>query len=360
MITVLITVLTFVGLLFVLVLAHEWGHFFTARRFGVRVDEFGFGFPPRLAKLWHRRGTDFTLNTIPLGGFVRLKGEDGSDAADSDSFAHQKAWKRLIILFAGVAMNFLLGFFIFFGVYAYGVDTVVSKNDSAVVTNARAIIGGVVKGSPAERAALQPGDEIISVNGVNIFNADQVRAGIRAAEGREVTLKIKRAGAEQEVRATPALLSVGVVALGIEVYDYGHVQFAVLPAARLAASDTYETSLLIFKTIGGIIKTFLSHGRLEEGVSGPVGIAVVTGQVARAGFVPFLQLVALMSINLGVLNALPFPALDGGRALFVVLEKILRKKVRMEIERSAHIIGFALLMALVVAVTYRDIVGLLR
>src|SRR3989338_11032892 len=146
----LVSVLSFVAVLFVLVLVHEWGHFFAARRFGVRVYEFGFGFPPRI-KAWMRHGTEYTANWIPLGGFVRLKGEDGSDANDIDSFAHKKAWQRLVILLAGVAMNFILGYFIYVGLFTNGVEMpVIGAQQGAVIENRRVLIGDVLKGSPAE------------------------------------------------------------------------------------------------------------------------------------------------------------------------------------------------------------------
>lgn len=360
----LFSVLVFLIILLVLVLAHEWGHYITARLFGVRVNEFGFGFPPRILKLWHRHGTDFTLNLVPLGGFVRLKGEDGSEAADADSFAHKTAWRRLIILFAGVAMNFVLGYFILVFIYGHGAEMAVPKNDpQAIVANQRLMIDGVLAGSPAAVAGVLAGDVIVGVDDaagkkVGAIEAEAVRDFIVSHRGQPLTLNLRRGNDNLQKIVTPTELKPGVIGLGVQLFEVGTVRYRGAAIFGRAGKDTAEITTLIFKTLGTVIKKLVRHGELEQGVTGPVGIAVVTGSVARLGLIPLLQLVAMLSINLGLLNALPFPALDGGRALFVLLEKVMRKKVRMEIERAAHLIGLALLLALIVAVTYRDIVGL--
>lgn len=359
--SLLFTIGSFVLVLFVLVMVHEWGHFFMARRFGVRVYEFGFGFPPKIAKLFHKNGTDFTANWIPLGGFVRLKGEDGTDAGDTDSFASKKIWQRLVILLAGVVMNFILGYVIFVGLFAYGLDMpTTAAEQGANVSNQRIAIGTVVSGSPAERAGVKGGDEIVAIDGKAVTQAEQVSALVKEKAGREITFLVKREGAEQSFAITPVELKPGAVAVGIQVLDVAFVRYPFVQALGKARRETLEISTLIFKTLGTIVGNLVRNGELQEGVSGPVGIAVVTGQVARAGWSPLLQLMAMLSINLGILNVLPIPSLDGGRALFVILEKVIRRKMRGEIEQYSHVIGFALLMALVIAVTYRDIVGLLK
>lgn len=355
------TVVSFVLVLFVLVIVHEWGHFFMARRFGVRVYEFGFGFPPKIAKLFHKNGTDYTANWIPLGGFVRLKGEDGSDAHDADSFASKAAWKRLIILVAGVFMNFVLGYVIFVGLFAHGLDmSRIDAGPRAIVTNERVVVGGVIAGSPAARNGLLPGDVIVGIGNNNGFTAEQIHDFIVAHSNEEISLEYQRGGRLDSFVARPAEIAPGVVGLGVNMFDAAHVRYSFPYVFIKAGHETGEISTLIFKTLGTIVGKLVRHGQLQEGVSGPVGIAVVTGQVARAGWVPLLQLMAMLSINLGILNVLPIPSLDGGRALFVILEKVIRRKLRGEIERYAHVIGFALLMALVLVVTYRDILGLIK
>lgn len=351
----------FVLVLFVLVIAHEWGHFFVARRFGVRVYEFGFGFPPKIAKMFHKNGTDYTLNWIPLGGFVRLKGEDGSEAGDSDSFAHKKIWQRLMILLAGVVMNFALGYVIFLGLFLMGIDMPVVQQDAgAIVSEKRLVVGGIMKSSPAEVAGIVAGDEIVKIESENLPSAERVKEIISGSNGKSVAIDIARQGTSKHLTVTPAEIQPGLTGIGINMVDVASVRYPFTIAVAKAGTETKDVSLLIFRTLGTIVSKLVRHGELQEGVSGPVGIAVVTGKVAHSGIGPLLQLMAMLSINLGVLNVLPIPSLDGGRALFVVLEKIVRKKMRAEIEQYAHMIGFGLLMLLVIAVTYRDVVALIK
>ena len=351
----------FVLVLFVLVIAHEWGHFFVARKFGVRVYEFGFGFPPKIAKMFHKNGTDYTLNWIPLGGFVRLKGEDGSEADDTDSFAHKKIWQRLMILLAGVVMNFALGYVIFLGLFLTGIDMPVGQQDAgAIVSEKRLVVGGIMKGGPAEIAGLSAGDEIVKIGSDDLPSAERVKNIVSGSFGKSVALDITRQGVVKNIVVTPAEIQPGLTGIGINMVDVATVRYPFTRAVVKAGAETKDVSLLIFRTLGTIFSKLIRHGELQEGVSGPVGIAVVTGKVAQSGFGPLLQLMAMLSINLGVLNVLPIPSLDGGRALFVVLEKIIRKKMRADIEQYAHLIGFVSLMLLVIIVTYRDIVALIK
>lgn len=361
LIEIIVSIISFVGVLFVLVLVHEWGHYIAARKNGVRVYEFGFGFPPRIAKLWHRHGTDFTVNWIPLGGFVKLKGEDGADAHDPDSFAHKTAVQRLVILFAGVFMNFVLGFLIYVGLFLYGVQMPISDvHPGARIEHERVVVGGVLQNSPAERAGVRAGDEIVSIDGVEIVRDAEVPAIVSQRSGQLLPVTVSREGALVSLSVVPEEIQSGVVGIGVRVVTVGEVSYGFGRAITAAASEVAYVSTMIFKTLGQLITTLVTSGQLQQGISGPVGIAVVTGKVAQSGLVPLFQLMAMLSINLGVLNALPFPALDGGRALFVVLEKVVRKKVRAHIEQFAHVTGFALLMLLILAVTYRDIIELIK
>ena len=359
--SILFSVSVFILVLFVLVIAHEWGHFFMARKFGVRVYEFGFGFPPKIAKIFHKNGTDYTANWIPLGGFVRLKGEDGSDAHDSDSFAHKKMWQRLVILLAGVAMNFVLGYVIFLGLFMTGIDMPAGFQDSdAVVSGKRLVVGGILKEGPAERAGFMAGDEIVKIQSDTFPSAERVKEVVSANKGKTVEVGVVRQNEKINLTVTPEEIQNGLIGIGVNMVDVVSVSYPFSSAVVKAGAETKDVSLLIFRTLGEIFSKLIRHGELQEGVSGPVGIAVVTGKVAQSGFGPLLQLMAMLSINLGVLNVLPIPSLDGGRALFVIFEKVLRKKLRAEIEQYAHMIGFGLLMLLVVAVTYRDIAALIK
>lgn len=359
----IITILIFVGVLFVLVLAHEWGHFFAARRFGVKVHEFGFGFPPKIfGRVSKKSGTEYTANWIPLGGFVRLKGEDGANREDKDSFAHKPIWARLIILVAGVAMNFVVGYALFVGVYMYGVEQPsMLAGAGAQIQNERPVILEVVKESPAARAGLMPRDELVAVAGMPVAHAQQVYDYLKSHPQSEIIFQVRRGGGEiKNFSATQADLGGGVRGIGVRMTDLSFQKYSVESAAQLAARDTWYTSTMIFKALGSLIKTLFNTGTIEQGVSGPVGIAVITGEVARTGVSPLLQLMAILSINLGVLNLMPFPALDGGRALFVVLQQFFGKRLKNSVEQAAHLIGFALLMVFVLFVTIRDVVHLIQ
>ena len=358
----LITALIFIGVLFVLVIAHEWGHFFSARRFGVKVHEFGFGFPP---KIWGRKskksGTEYTFNWIPLGGFVRLKGEDGADKNDTDSFGHKPMWQRLIILFAGVAMNFVVGYLLFVGVYMYGVELPTQLAEpGAQISNERPLIAEVLKDSPAGHAGFKPGDELISVGGTRVAHTQEAYDYLKAHPKGAIAFEVRRAETVVPLSAEAIDLPEGVHGIGVRMTDVSLQKYSVGGALRIAAKDTWYTSGMIFKALGTLVKTLFNTGTIEQGVSGPVGIAIITGEVARTGLSPLLQLMAVLSINLGVLNMMPFPALDGGRALFVVLQQLFGKRLKTEVEQVAHLVGFGLLMALVIVVTVRDLFHLVK
>ncbi len=358
--TFLISLFAFVGVLLVLVLAHEWGHYIVARWCGVRVDEFGFGFPPRIKKLWHRAGTDFTLNWIPLGGFVRLKGEDGHQREDSDSFAHKPAWQRFAILCAGVLMNVIVGYVLYVAVFAIGADMpVVAVSPDAIITHERVVVGRVLKDSPADAAGIKSGDVITAVNSA-AGNAEILRSSIRADKGKKVVFTVMREKQQLSFEAVPIDLAGGAVGIGVHIFDLAHVRYPLVTALRVAAGETADVAQFIFRALRDIARTLFVEGRVQEGVSGPVGIATVTGQVAQTGIVPLLHLMALLSVNLAVLNVLPIPALDGGRLLFVVVELLMRRRMSLHVQRIANLVGFALLMALVVVVTFRDVVALVK
>ncbi len=358
----LVTALIFIGVLFVLVIAHEWGHFFVARRCGVKVHEFGFGFPPRIAAWKSKKsGTEYTANWIPLGGFVRLKGEDGSEKNDVDSFGHKPMWQRLAILFAGVFMNFVVGFLLFTIVYLRGMDAPVAfAGVGAQLSNQRAIVTDALVGSPAGAAGVLAGDQIVAINGVTISAAADAVTNLKLHGADEIIVTVARGAEKKELHMRAVDLPEGVHGIGVRMTDMAFQKYPVGAAVHIAALDTAGTATMIFRALGDLIKTLFKSGKVGADVAGPVGIAQITGQVARTGITPLLQLMAILSINLGVLNVLPFPALDGGRALFVVLQKFFGKRMKDGVEQAAHLIGFALLMALVIVVTVRDVIHLVK
>jgi regulator of sigma E protease len=355
-----LTVIVFIIVLSVLIFVHELGHFITAKRAGMKVEEFGFGFPPRI---WGTKkgGTNYSINWIPFGGFVKILGEDGEKRNDSRSFSSKSAWKRVIVLAAGVVMNILLAFILLVFVNAVGLRVGFSDND--MPNNAKNImvqIVEVVDGSPAQKAGLNVLDQIkgITVNGTEtaITQVGQVQSIVSSNEGKNIVVDIQRGNQQIAVNITPRENPpAGQGAIGISLAMTGVIKYPWYRAIYQGGSDTWE----IFKetAIGyaTIIKNVFTTGRPGVQLSGPVGIAVITGQAERLGFAYLLQFMALISINLAVLNFIPFPALDGGRVLFIIIEKLKGSPIPRHVEMAVNTFGFALLILLMIYVTTKDI-----
>lgn len=326
--------LTIVGLAF-LILVHELGHFIIAKLSGVKVEEFGIGLPPRIVgkKIGE---TIYSVNALPLGGFVRLYGEFAEENSEhpARSFSGAAWWKRAAVLLAGVSMNVVIGWLLVSAVFAIGIPNAV-------------LVEEVRAKSTAEFAGLVGGDEILGFD-----HAEDFVAFIKNNQEKEIAINIRSEGKEKKIVVTPR----GV--LGVVVHDAGVPREGLL----MSLKDGGLVSLRILKaTVGGIValvsRAFRS-GELVDGLVGPIGVFGLAGNAAKNGLVYFLQLLGIISLNLGVLNALPFPALDGGRLLFVVIEKIKGSPVAPVIERTVNAIGFALLMILIIAITARDIAQL--
>jgi len=352
----LTTLIVFILILGLLVFVHEFGHFITAKKMGVRVEEFGFGFPPRIFGL--KRGeTIYSLNWIPLGGFVKIKGEQGEYKEDEDSFAHKKIWQRGLILTSGVLMNFILTVILLSVGYFIGLPQDVSEEPKgAKIKDIQIEIMSVLKNSPAERAGLQVGDIIVSLDGQVFNQAEELRDYTANREGQTLILRIKRNGEILKKEIEPerlkgierAVLGIGMIRTGIVSYPWYLALFKGLESTLYLVKE-------IFIALYDLIKNLIMAKGITMEVAGPVGIAVLTGKAARMGFIYLLQFTALLSINLAIINFVPFPALDGGRFLFLIIEKIRRKPISQKIESIIHTIGFSLLMLLVIVVTYKDI-----
>lgn len=370
----MMTLLIFIAVLGILVFVHELGHFFTARLLGVKSEEFGFGFPPRICG-WRKvngkrkffwgnqdiekiesEDTVWSLNWLPLGGFVKIKGENG-DGEDADSFGVQKAWKRIIILSAGVTMNFLLAMVLLSAVYMIGSPQAVTGEGSAAqVTDAQVQIMAVTADSPAEIAGLEIGDAIVSIDGESVEETDEVSKLIVDKASQDVLLVINRSGEEQDITVVPELneeSETGVI--GVSLIKAGLVKYPWYQAIWLGIKSTFLMTWQILIGFGVLIKGLFVGLPAGVDVAGPVGIAVMTGQVAKLGVVYLLQFSALLSINLAIINFLPLPALDGGRVLFVLIEKVRGKPVDRKLEGIIHTFGFLFLILLIFVVTGRDI-----
>lgn len=356
----LITLVVFILIFSLLVLVHEAGHFMAARRAGVKVEEFGLGLPPRI---WGKRkhGTIWSFNWIPFGGFVRLKGEDGGSADDNDSMAQKGYGARLLIITAGVLMNFLLAYVLlmvgfWFGMSPLALDIKAIGQDQF---DSKVIVLDVVKDSPAARAGLQGGDIILSVDDQPLKLVTDLQEKI--GQSPTAKLVIERDGQPMDVQVNTRQDGDKRV-IGVLVDEtVSQVSYVWWKVPYYALLDV----VLLIKQIAGALFAFVSHlfvtGTLQDSVSGPVGIARVTGEVVRLGWLYTLQLVVFLSVNLGLINIVPFPALDGGRLIFILIEMGRGgKKVSKKIENAIHSLGFVLLLALIFAVTYRDVLHLIR
>lgn len=353
-------ILNFIIILSVLILVHELGHFLTARRFGIKVEEFGFGLPPRV---WGKKigETIYSLNLLPFGGFVRMLGED-SNAQVGDkkdigrAFFKQSKSARIMVIVAGVVMNFLLGIILFAAIYTkIGIPEEVSYIK----------VSGIAAGSPAELAGIKADDRIVAVSGLSwpednsMVMADFI-AHIDTNRGNQVTIQL----ADRQVTVVPRLREEtpeGEGSLGVKIANVDLVQYplwqrpfrGMVHGVKEAWGWGEDILLSLGKTFYNLFK-----GDVPQEVAGPVGIYQISKDVVNEGWIAILQFVAILSVNLAILNLLPIPALDGGRLMFILIEVVTRRRVKPEWEQWAHFAGMVLLLGLMVAITWADIVKL--
>lgn len=361
----MITLIVILGLI-VLILAHEFGHFIAAKIFGVKVEEFGIGYPPRLFGI-QKGETFYSVNLLPLGGFVRIHGEDEAWEAEEHakdetidsfsverSFAHQAIWKRAVILIAGVTMNMVVGWFIFSGIYMVG-------------TPAHLAVAEVSKDSPAYAAGIRTNDFMVSAKLGAVTLSDPIKsedfiAAMKKAAGEKVSIGILRDGKMQTLeivsRTNPPA---GEGSLGVSLADAGVPKqsfWRSIGSGFEAAISVFWLTLKGFFTL--IIGLFTAPTTALAGVAGPVGVFGIAAQTGKMGLIYLFQLVALISINLSVLNLIPFPALDGGRVLFLLIEKIKGTPVSYKTQRVVNTVGFVALLLLMAFVTMHDVGNILR
>ncbi len=371
------TIISFLLVLSVIVFAHEFGHYFVARKIGIIPKEFGFGMPPRIIG-WYKdkmgkwkkvRGskdvddasdTIWSLNALPLGGFVAL-GEDDEESDDPNHFINKKIWQKSAVLVAGVSMNIILAAVLISLGFLLGMPQDLENiNSRAIVSDPKIQIAQVFPNSPAEKAGLEMGDTILSINNQKFDTYQDLQRYVDEHTGEELEYLIKRNNEELKIKVTPELRAdTNKGGVGIAIAETGIVRYpwylVIFEGIRTTLILTWAIIVAFYEMVKGLI---LGHGMSAE-VAGPVGIATLTGQVARMGFVYLLQFTALLSINLAIINILPFPALDGGRLLFLLIEKIKGSPVSRKVEGAIHYAGFGILMLLIILVTYQDIVKLI-
>jgi regulator of sigma E protease len=360
------TILLFLVVLVALIVVHELGHLIAAKIAKMRVDEFGIGYPPRALTFYKRGGTDYTLNWLPFGGFVKIFGEDDAvvEGSAKDSFVSKSHLTQALVLVAGIAMNIVFAWLLFSISLTAGMPRMITAEEIPQVADARLVISRVVEGSPAAQAGLLAGDSIVSAtSGTAVFTSRDAQAftNFVASGGTQapVLLEVMRKGETISLTSTPRS---GIVpndperlALGVGVATVGTVSVPFWEAPFEGAVITWDAT----KQIGvGLVQFFaglLTFSADLTQVAGPVGIAGAVGDASENGIVSLLVLTAIISINLALINLLPIPALDGGRLLFVIIEAITRKPIPRGVANATNTIGFALLILLMLVITVNDL-----
>ena len=368
-------ILIFLIILLVLVVVHEFGHFFTAKKFDIRVDEFGFGFPPKL--LGRKYGeTEYTFNLLPLGGFVKIFGENPDDENTSGpdkerSFVNKAKWKQAIVLFAGVFANFILAWILFSIGFMSGFPTSVGSEPLGYkLDDVNLTVVSVMVDSPADKALLKSGDKIISVKtpvalygqtGLDNINPNTLKSFITLHPEEEIEIGYLR-GKDKNVHITkviPHKDSIdGEIRIGISMDMIG---IAKLPIFSAFKEGMRLTLFVVKDTVLGLY-TLVVDGLYGKGsfasVTGPVGIVGIVGNAYEFGFVYLLSFMALISVNLAIINLLPFPALDGGRLFFLLIEKTKGSRINPKVVNAINMIGFSILILLMLIITYYDVTKL--
>lgn len=359
--------LPFLFVLLLVIFVHEMGHFLVGRWCGVQVETFSLGFGPRLFSMRDKQGTEWALCAVPLGGYVKFKGDlnaasipdaetmaSTSEAERADSFPHKAIWQRAAIVAAGPIANFILAFVIFTLSFTLVGRQVVEP-----------IIAKIAPGSAAEAAGFQPGDRVIEINGQPVIAFDEVFRHVTVSEGQTLSFKIVRAGQEMTFSAMARIMSTKTVMgtdrrpvmgfIGSSNPDHVFTRHYSLPAA--STEGVREITFVIDRTAHYISGLFSGRERADQ-LSGPTRIAYISGKVAENGIGPLLMLAGILSISIGLINLLPVPMLDGGHLLFYAIEAVFGRPVSPRAQEIGFRIGFAMVISLMVFSTWNDITHL--
>ncbi len=360
------TIIIFFIILALLIVSHEFGHFIVAKKLGIRVDEFGLGFPPKILSFKYGE-TLYTFNSVPFGGFVKIFGEEpneesinGPDSARS-MFNKPKA-VQAAVLAAGVTFNILLAWLLLSLGFMIGLPTPVDGAPAgAKVENVKLLITNVLSDSPAAKAGLKAGDEIVSLDETTSLTPEIVQAFIAKYDQRAVKLSYRRGENLAEAEVTPMVEGNQVARIGIAMDEVGILRLPLFRAlwagATLTAHLVVGTAAALFDFIRTI---FVGGGVALSQITGPVGLIALVGDASSLGFIYLLTFTAFISINLAIINLIPFPALDGGRLLFLLIEKLKGSPIKPKVANTLNYFGFALLIFLMLAVTYSDVLKLFR
>jgi regulator of sigma E protease len=347
----LTSIISFIVVFSAVTLAHEIGHYYFSRRAGIKILELGLGFGPRLYG-FVKNGTLYTLNLFPILGFIRIAGTNPEEELQDDKYSTEESYlsktpmQKFLSVFGGPAFNILLAFIIFYVMFVFtGVPKDISNE-----------IATVVPASVAAKAGMKPGDKIIALSGKKIAKVTEAVDQIHKSAGKTLVLTIDRNGKTLKIKAVPQLNK--KLNMGLMGFSLKPLYFRTNPLLALYESlkQVVATSIVILYTLFLLIIGKISILDL----AGPVGIAQFTGQVAGEGIVPLLSFTAFLSINLGLVNLLPIPALDGGRLVFIVIEGVRKKAVDIKLENKIHQVGLTLLLALMTVLTVNDVFRIFR
>ncbi len=360
-------IIIFILVIVALIVVHEFGHFVAAKLSGMRVDEFGIGYPPRALLLGKIGETEYTLNWLPFGGFVKIYGEDGK-GSDSRSFSARPRILQAIVLVAGVAMNLVFAYILITGALVSGTPRALAPNEISGASDVQLAVANVLPGSPAARAGLIPGDIITSASDTlgtwTVSGSKSFSSFVTASNGSSISLSVKDGmGNSKSVTASPVT---GLItsdtsryALGVEVAPIGIVPISFVRAITYGASLTWSATTITAVELWHFFYGIFTFSADLSQIAGPIGIVGAVGSAAGQGFGDLLSLMAIISINLALINLIPIPALDGGRLLFVIIESITRRRIKVRVTQIVNGIGFALLILLMVVVSINDVFRLI-
>ena len=351
------TIIIFILTLSILVLVHELGHFLMAKKMGVKVEEFGIGLPPKLFGI--KKGeTLYSVNLLPIGGFVKLFGEEYGETAKGNknrTFVNKKPWQKTLIVLGGVLGNFLLGWFIFSYLVTQGIP---------VPTN-NVIVEKVTKNSPASMAGLKEKDVITKLiynnKSINLTSANTLIEETKKSAGKKIKLFVQRNQQQLTIDLVPRVNPPkGEGPLGIAITSFIEKKYPWYTAPYYGLIEAFSITSKISSELGKMLFNLITFQKQNVDVAGPIGIANLAGQAVKFGRNAFLEFLALLSLNLAIINILPFPALDGGRLVFVLYEGFTKKKPNKDFEKYTNLIGFVVLLSLAALITVNDVIKLFR